>query len=140
MPSIAYLTNSHLSFKYFQQYFLNEVEEVWAVALNSQKAPLKIHCIFKGTVDQCTLHPRDIFRFAYKENAAAIIIAHNHPSQCPIPSKADIFITKQLKQASVFLSLPIVDHIIISKNTYFSFADHQWLKNYSSTSSIKIGS
>lgn len=140
MSSVVYLTNSQLSFKHFQKYILNDVEEVWATALNSHQKPLKTQCIFKGTVDYCILHPRDIFRFAYKENASGIIIAHNHPSQNPKPSKADILITKKLKQASNFLNLPITDHLIISNKVYFSFADNGWLKNYSSSSSIKIGS
>lgn len=138
MSAVAYLTNSQLSFKHFKKYIKNDIEEVWAVALNSHKAPLKTQCIFKGTVDYCILHPRDIFRFAYKENASGIIIAHNHPSQYPQPSKEDILITKKLKQASNFLNLPVIDHIIISSTTYFSFADNRWLRNYSS--SIKIGS
>lgn len=141
MPSIVCLTNSQLSFQHFKKYILNRVEEVWVVALNSQKVPLNTKCIFKGTVDYCILHPRDIFRFAYAENAAGIIIAHNHPSQQPRPSKADIVITRQLKQASNFLNLPVIDHIIISQHSYFSFADNQWLKNYSAcSSSIRIGS
>ncbi|MBE8163467.1 MAG: JAB domain-containing protein [Bdellovibrionaceae bacterium] len=139
MSTAVCLSNSQLSFKYFQKYIKNDVEEVWVVALNSHKNPLKTQCIFKGTVDCCILHPRDIFRFAYKENASGIIIAHNHPSQYPQPSKEDVLITKKLKKASYFLNLPLIDHIIISATTYFSFADNGWPKNYSSSSSIKIG-
>ncbi|MBE8222116.1 MAG: JAB domain-containing protein [Bdellovibrionales bacterium] len=141
MSNIAALTNSQISFKHFKKYITNDVEEVWAVALNSRKSPIKTKCIFKGTVDYCILHPRDIFKFAYKENASGIIIAHNHPSQHTDPSNADILITKKLRQASKFLNLPIIDHIIISNTAYFSFADNGWLKSYSSSSSsIKMGS
>lgn len=138
MPLPVYLTNSQISFKHFKKYILNEVEEVWVAAVNSHKKPIATKCIFKGTVDHCILHPRDIFRFAYQYNASAIIIAHNHPSQNPQPSKEDILITKTLKKASRFLNIPIVDHIIVTSNCYYSFADNQWAKNYSS--STRMGS
>lgn len=138
MPLSIYLTNSQISFQYFKKYIISDVEEVWVAAVNSYKKPIATKCIFKGTVDHCILHPRDIFRFAYHSNASAIIIAHNHPSQNPQPSKEDIIITKTLKKASQFLNIPIVDHIIIAKDCYYSFADNQWNKNYSS--SIKMGS
>lgn len=102
------------------------VEEFWAVALNPQCKVIRVKMIFRGTVDFCLVHPRDIFRFALKTNASSIIVAHNHPSGSPRPSRADIYISHKLKQAGVLLEIPLVDHIILGGSGHYSFADHYW--------------
>ncbi len=101
-----------------------EVEEVWALALNSHLELIKKELIFKGTVDRCQIHPRDIFRFLCRQNAVSFILAHSHPSGNCKPSKEDIKITKQIFMAARLFEIPMNDHLIICSTGYFSFADY----------------
>ncbi len=110
------------AYQIFKKYLTNEVEELWAMALSSTLDPIAVELIFKGTVDHCLVHPRDIFRFAIKHNASQIIIAHNHPSQDIRPSPEDIKITKKLEYCGVMLEVPLIDHLILNKISYFSMA------------------
>lgn len=105
-----------------------EVEELWAIALRADNAVIISRCLFRGTVDSCQAHPRDIFRFACHSNASSIIIAHNHPSQNPRPSRQDILFTKQIIRASQILEIPVLDHIILTEKKYWSFADMNMFK------------
>jgi len=67
--------------------------------------------------------PKVIYVTALKCNAASIVLVHNHPSGNLRPSQADIELTKKLKAAGQFLDLPVLDHIILTRDAYFSFAD-----------------
>lgn len=99
-----------------------DVEEFWAVALNSQKRVLRSKMLFRGTVDRCPIHLRDVFRFACLENASSILVAHNHPSSSPEPSEEDLAITERLALAGEMMDIPVVDHIIVAKDGYSSLA------------------
>ena len=107
----------------------SEVEEFWVVSLNPLCRVIKAAMIFRGTVDSCFIHPRDVFRFAIATNATSIIVGHNHPSGCIFPSPADEELTKNLKQGGVLLQIPLVDHVIVTKRNYFSFAESRWRVN-----------
>lgn len=98
-----------------------EREEFWVLALNTQLELIDAECLFKGTVDECFIHPRDIFRFAYLKNASRLILCHSHPSGSCEPSKEDLAITKQLIKAAKILKVNIDDHIILTKKDYYSF-------------------
>jgi DNA repair protein RadC len=100
-----------------------EVEEFWAVALASNKKVIRIEMIFRGTVDSCAVHPRDIFRFALKMNASSILVAHNHPSGDCRPSPSDLKLTKELSEAGDLLQIPVVDHMIVTLDGFYSMAD-----------------
>ncbi len=91
-----------------------QCEEVWTIALNSQLELINYKLISKGTVDHCLLHPRDVFRFVIQQNASAFIIAHNHPSQNPIPSPQDIQLTKKILRLSWLHEIPLLDHVILT--------------------------
>ncbi|MGE0528239.1 MAG: JAB domain-containing protein, partial [Bdellovibrionales bacterium] len=91
-------------------------------ALNSNKDVIEASCIFRGTVDCCPVHPREIFRFAYIHNASSIVLGHNHPSGTAEPSVEDHTTTKQLLNAAEILQIPIVDHLIVAGERYFSFS------------------
>lgn len=107
--------------RYLQPRMGSEVEEFWGLALNTQKEVLAAECLFRGSVDICMFHPRDVFRFAYRHNASAVIVAHNHPSGSVDPSEDDRSITRLLVRASKFMQLPVVDHLILAGPKYFSF-------------------
>ncbi|MDG0814746.1 JAB domain-containing protein [Bdellovibrio svalbardensis] len=123
--------NSSLhAFETLKQYFNPYAEEVWAVALNSHLQVLGREMIFRGTADQCLIHPRDIFRFLILSNASSFILAHNHPSKEVLPSDQDLILTRKIHNAGVLFQIPLQDHIIFSKEKYFSMADHGYFKSW----------
>ena len=73
-----------------------------------------IECL-RGLLNQCPVHPREIFREAVRQSAASVILAHNHPSGDPTPSKEDIDITLRLNKAAQILGIRIVDHIVCGR-------------------------
>jgi DNA repair protein RadC len=79
--------------------------------------------ITKGTLNSSLVHPREVFKAAIAEPAAAIILLHNHPSGNPEPSSEDIQITRQLVEASKIIGIPVHDHIILAGNSFTSFAE-----------------
>jgi len=77
--------------------------------------------VFKGTVNHSMVHPREIFADAICDRAAGIIFVHNHPADDAQPSDADIKLTHQLCEAAKLMGIQVIDHIIVTKNNYFSF-------------------
>lgn len=108
--------------RYLRQVLKPDVEEFWVMALNADLHLLGVECLFRGTVDACFFHPRDLFRFGCRYNASSLIMAHNHPSQNPLPSPEDKKITSSVMRAARILAIPVTDHIIITQNRVFSFA------------------
>ena len=84
---------------------------------------LSQHLISKGGQGGTIADPKIIFKSALENNAASIILAHNHPSGNLKPSQADINLTKKLREAGSFLDIPVLDHLIFTDTSYFSFAD-----------------
>lgn len=80
-----------------------------------------------GLLDMSLAHPREVFAGPLKDRAASVIIAHNHPSGNPRPSREDTKTTQQLVAAGILLGIPLTDHIIVSSNEYFSFNRHHML-------------
>ncbi len=104
----------------------HDVEEFWAIALNPYCTIIHCSMLFRGTVDSCLVHPRDIFRFGIIFNASSIIVVHNHPSGNCFPSDADIKMSSKIKEAGLLLQIPLTDHVIITARTHYSFADSYW--------------
>lgn len=107
-----------------------DVEEFWALALGPKKSLLRSKMLFRGTVDFCLVHPRDVFRFACSANASSLIVAHNHPSGDLFPSAQDLVITDQLIAAGHLFEIPIVDHVLLTEQGYASFAQNGWGRFY----------
>ena len=80
--------------------------------------------LFRGTLDHASVYPREVLKGALQHNAAAIILAHNHPSGSCEPSAADIQLTKTLKQALSLIDIRVLDHFIIANPHVYSFAEH----------------
>ena len=119
-----FLTTPDLAFQYLRDRLLADVEEFWTVSLNSEKAVLDSQCTFRGSVDVCLFHPRDVFRFALLHNASSVLVAHNHPSGTALPSAGDQLVTRQLVRSGRMLQLPVVDHLIVAGDRYYSFREH----------------
>lgn len=76
-----------------------------------------------GTIDTAILHPRELFRTAILRNASAIIISHNHPSGSTEPSHEDSIVTDSVKKAGEIIGIQLLDHIVVTNDGYYSFAD-----------------
>jgi DNA repair protein RadC len=98
-------------------------EEMWVIALSGQLEVIGARCLFRGTVDHCIVHPRDVFRYAYETNATRIIISHSHPSGQVLPSKEDLDVTEDLVKVGALMKIPIEDHVIVTAEKYFSFKE-----------------
>lgn len=118
------IQNSHNAFELLKHNFNPLCEEFWLITLNAQLYVINTTLISRGTLNFCLVHPRDIFRCAVRENAFSLILAHNHPSQELKPSLQDIKLTKRLLKISRLIEIPIIDHLIFSKEFYFSFKEN----------------
>lgn len=98
-------------------------EEFWILLLNRRSKVILKTKISQGGLTSTVADPRIIFKLALKEQASAIIVAHNHPSGSINPSEADAGLTRKLADAGKLLDIQLVDHLIISGNNYCSFAD-----------------
>lgn len=113
---------------FLQAQLSQEPREVFAVLfLNSQHHVLGFEKLFYGTLTSASVHPREVIRRCMELGAAAIIIAHNHPSGIAEPSQSDRDITIQLQKALDLVDIKLLDHIIIGRGSSSSFAEYGWL-------------
>lgn len=98
-------------------------EEFWVITLNRSNKVKRTLCISEGGVEGTVADPKKIFKKALEDNASGVILCHNHPSGALRPSENDVKITRKCKEAGAFLELPVLDHLIIGHEKYFSFAD-----------------
>ncbi len=95
-------------------------EKFVALYLNTKNTVISVRTVHVGTLNSAPVGPREIFREAVRENAASLIVAHNHPSGDPMPSPEDIAITKKLKEVGQILDIPLLDHLIIGQGRFIS--------------------
>mgnify|MGYP006280045375 CR=1 FL=1 len=106
----------------FKEY---ETERFVSVLLNTKNEIVKEVDISRGGIDGTLANPRDVFRAAVREGAAAVIVAHNHPSGDPEPSRMDIELTERLSKAAELLGIPLHDHVILGDERYVSMKERQ---------------
>jgi len=100
-----------------------EHEVFVALFLDAQHRVLSIDEMFRGTLTQTSVYPREVVKAALKANAAAVIFAHNHPSGVAQPSAADELITRQLRDALALVDVKVLDHFIVAGRSALSFAE-----------------
>jgi DNA repair protein RadC len=83
--------------------------------------------LFRGTINGASVHPREVVKKALHHNAAALILAHNHPSGIAEPSEADRQLTKKLQQALGLVDIRVLDHVVIGDGESVAFAERGWL-------------
>lgn len=111
--------------KEFYNRLAGESVELFAVlTLDGAHQIIDLHVITRGSVNRTMVHPRDVFRAAITDNAVAVIVAHNHPSGNVTPSPEDTDITARLRRAGDSVGIPVLDHIVVSRYDYYSFAEH----------------
>lgn len=99
-------------------------ENLIAVFLDNKNKLIAYKTIFIGTINMSISHPREIFKEAIKNSCVYIVLVHNHPSGDPTPSVADLKFTNQVYKTSKIIGIPLLDHIIIGNNKYYSFYDN----------------
>lgn len=122
------LTSPHLAGQYFRARLRDREREVFAcLFLDTRNRPLAIEELFQGTIDRSEVHPREVVKRALAHNAAAVMLAHNHPSGVCEPSAADRHITDLLRRALELVDVRVLDHLVIGDGEPVSFAARGWL-------------
>lgn len=98
-------------------------EEFYVVYLDSQHGVIGVESLFRGTINQASVHPRELVKQVMAYNASAVILAHNHPSGRAEPSEADRRLTDTLKAALALVDVRVLDHFIVADHTVVSFAE-----------------
>ena len=120
--SIA-LDNAQAIFDFWQSVigskpdFEPEKENLIAILLDAKLRPKGYHLVALGSLNECTAHPREIFRPVIVQNSFAFVLAHNHPSGVPQPSEADRRLTAKLRDGAELLQISFIDHVVIGKHS-----------------------
>ncbi|MGB5317985.1 RadC family protein [Eudoraea sp.] len=127
-PTISKIGKSEDVFDFLRP-FLSDLqhEEFWILYLNNSNQVLHKELLSKGGITGTLVDPRLVLKKALEWNAVAIILSHNHPSGSLKPSEADKNVTSKLCKAGNALDIKVLDHVIISKDKYFSFADNNMI-------------
>jgi DNA repair protein RadC len=100
-----------------------EQEVFCGVFLDNQHRVLAVEDLFHGTLNQASVYPREVVKRALAHNAAALILAHNHPSGVAEPSRADENLTGELKRALALVDIRVLDHFVVTRDQVLSFAE-----------------
>ena len=104
-----------------------EHEVFVVVLLDAQNRLIRAETLFRGTLTQTSVYPREIVKLALRYNAASLILAHNHPSGCTEPSDADHALTRSLRDALALIDVHILDHFVVGHSGVSSFAERGWM-------------
>ncbi|MGB0415823.1 MAG: RadC family protein [Coraliomargarita sp.] len=121
----------HLVFRRYRSRIAGlDVEKFYVLCLDRKNRLIRDLEVSSGTATSALVHPREVFRQAIRLNATAVIVAHNHPSGDPAPSRADIQVTRQLREAAQAVQIHLLDHVILGNKVndprdlgYYSFSD-----------------
>lgn len=109
--------------RYLRAQLMTAEQEIFAVLmLDSQHRLIAFRRMFSGTIDSAAVYPRELLKQALKDNAAAIILVHNHPSGIADPSSADIALTKEIKAAMALVDISVLDHFIVGQGYVVSLS------------------
>ena len=99
-------------------------EEFHVVTLDTKNVVINSHQVTVGTLDASLVHPREVFRRAIKDVSSSIILAHNHPSGDPTPSREDVSVTNRLEESGRLLGIDVLDHIVMARAGCISIKEH----------------
>ncbi len=102
-------------------------ESFYAVLLDARHRVLAVSVVSTGGLDGAPVHPREVFGPAIRDGAAAIVVAHNHPSGDPTPSADDRGVTERLRAAGELVGIELLDHLVVGAERYYSFAEERYL-------------
>lgn len=124
-----YIVRSPADFAHIAMKFIGDDDrEIFLVACLSTKNQIQsLHRCQIGLLNASLVTPREVFKTAFLQNAAAIIVAHNHPSQVLTPSTEDLEVTQRLQEAGALLGVEVLDHLIVSQTEYVSFKEKGYM-------------
>lgn len=126
-PGVAF-TSTPFSRDWIRLQLASQERELFMVLLLDNQNRLLAHeTLFYGTISSTVVYPREVVKAALRHNAAAVILAHNHPSGFAEPSDADRNITARLKQALTLVEVRLLDHLVVGSKEIVSFAERSWL-------------
>lgn len=118
-------TNPKDIYESIRYLFVGKKQECfYALYFNQKQELLERKLLFMGTVNRSVVHPREVFKEAYLLSASSVICIHNHPSGDVTPSMEDIRVTKALIEIGEMNGIPVLDHLIVSDDAYYSFREH----------------
>jgi len=124
LESLERFTSPLQIFNHFHFRFRDRRKEHFIILLlDGKNRIIREEQVSEGSLNQSIVHPREVFKPAVKESAAAVILVHNHPSGDPTPSREDREITRRLKEGGDLLGIRVLDHIIIGDGSYLSFVE-----------------
>lgn len=119
------IDNPWLVYQLLKEEFASQKQEHFIVVLQDVRGCLICYeAVAIGTLTETLVHPREVFYPAIRNNAASILIAHNHPSGDPEPSKEDIAVTEMLCEAGTLMNIPVLDHLILTATRFISLRQH----------------
>lgn len=120
----GYFSDPHSVRSYLRLQYEGALSESFRVMfLDNRNGLISCQEMFKGTINSASVYPREIVRASIEFNAAAVILAHNHPSGHSEPSQADIHLTKRLSEALDLIDVRVLDHIVVGSSECVSFAE-----------------
>ncbi|MFB4626104.1 RadC family protein [Enterobacter cloacae] len=126
-PGISF-TSSTAARDWLRLHLAGQEREVFMVLyLDNQHRLLESETLFAGSINHAQIHPREVVKSALRFNAAAVVLAHNHPSGDPEPSHCDRNITTMLKEALALVEVKTLDHLIVGSDGIVSFAERGWI-------------
>ncbi|MFC1655273.1 DNA repair protein RadC [Patescibacteria group bacterium] len=118
------LTNAHEVFSHVKDMLDLKKEYIRGLYLNTRHELIYDEVLSIGTLESTSLHPREVFYPAIQRYAYTFILVHNHPSGNPEASEEDFYLTQEIVKAGDLFRIPLLDHVIVSKNGYYSFQEH----------------
>lgn len=123
------MKNPNEIFLYMKNILLDiNQEHFYALYFDTKRQLIDKKLLFIGTINESIVHPREIFKEAYRLSASYIVCIHNHPSNDTTPSKDDITFTEQVKEIGQIQGIPVIDHLIIGKDNYYGFYENKTTK------------
>jgi len=132
-------SNSAEVYNAFKKLGISDKERFYSVLMDTKNKVIGVDMVSQGAVDSSPIHPREVYKSALLSSASSVIFIHSHPSGDPEPSISDREITRQLKEAGELLGIEVLDHVIIGRGEYYSFADKDelWTEKRNSPSKLK---
>ncbi len=126
-----FISSSKEVYEYLLHSLRDLKKEVFKVIfLNGRNEVIQVETLFEGSLTSSAVYPREVIKSALAHHAAALVFAHNHPSGDPAPSTQDFTITRDLFLAGKIMSIQVLDHLIIGRNRYYSFADQGHIRKW----------
>ena len=122
-PTRPIMSSPEKVYEILKPLFLQDRETFYLLSLNTKNGIIAIRTISIGSLNANVVHPREVFKAAILDSASSVIVAHNHPSGDPIPSREDLAITTKLVETGNIIGITLTDHVIIGDGRHYSLKE-----------------